>query len=75
MFGTKTYIVIVETEEEAYRLMKTAIRHKLYAAYKIGVYGSERQHELFVTGKTLNYYKFMRAHKKPITKNTGNQKK
>lgn len=75
MFGTKTYIVIVENEAEAYRLMKTAISHKLHATYKIGVYGSERQHELFVIGTFLNYCKFMRAHKKPIVQSTGNHKK
>ena len=75
MFGSKTYIVIVENEAEAYQLMEAAISHKLYATYKIGIYGNERQHELFVTGRPLNYYKFMREHKKPISKNTGNPKK
>ncbi|MBR5862202.1 MAG: hypothetical protein IKZ08_02635 [Bacteroidales bacterium] len=55
----KTYIIVLETEEEVYRLMKVAFKHSLYATYKIGVYGTERQHELYIRGNILSYYKFM----------------
>lgn len=55
----KTYCVVASSEKEVYRLMRIAANHHLYATYKIGVYGSERQHELFVTGSPWNYHKFM----------------
>ena len=54
----KTYCVTARSEKEVYRLMRIAANHHLYGAYKIGVYGSERQHELFLTGRPWNYRKF-----------------
>lgn len=55
----KHYIVTAASEKDAYRMMRIAANHNLYAQYKIGVYGTERQHELFVIGTPWNYHKFM----------------
>lgn len=54
----KTYVVVASSEKEVYRLMRVAANHHLYGTYKIGVYGCERQHELFLTGSPWNYRKF-----------------
>lgn len=64
----KMYMVIGTSEADVYRMMRIATNHHLYATYKIGVYGAERQHELFVTGSPWDYYKFKRAIAKPIAK-------
>ena len=55
------YCVIADSEEDVYRLMRIAANHNLHGTYKIGVYGTERQHELFVTGAPWNYHKFMKT--------------
>ena len=55
----KQYCVVANSEVEIYRMMRIAANHNLHSAYKIGVYGSERQHELFVTGKVRDYHKFL----------------
>lgn len=64
----KLYVVIGSSEADIYRLMRIATNHHLHATYKIGVYGGERQHELFVTGAPWNYYKFKNAIATPIAK-------
>ena len=47
----KLYVVVADTEEDVYRMVKIATNNHLYVTYKIGVYGNERQHELFIIGK------------------------
>ena len=64
----KLYVVIGTSEGDIYRLMRIATNHHLHATYKIGVYGGERQHELFVTGTPWDYAKFRRAIATPIAK-------
>lgn len=54
------YCVVANSEDEVYRLMRLAASYHLYGTYKIGVYGKERQHELFITGSPINYRKFMK---------------
>lgn len=51
--------VVARNEDDVYRLMRIASNHHLYGMYKIGVYGSECQHELFVTGKLWDYHRFL----------------
>lgn len=60
----KTYRVVANSEKEVYHLMRIAANHNLYGMYKIGVYGCERQHELFVTGSPRNYHKFVNEAKR-----------
>lgn len=64
----KLYVIVADTEADVYRMVKLATNHHLYVTYKIGVYGSERQHELFIIGKPWRYYKFKNAIAKPIAK-------
>lgn len=64
----KLYVVVAETEEDVYRMIKIATNHHLYVTYKLGVYGSEHQHELFIIGKPWNYRKFKRAIRTTIAK-------
>ena len=54
------YCVVANSEDEVYRLMRLAASYHLYGMYKIGVYGRERQHELFITGGPIKYRKFMK---------------
>lgn len=56
----KNYCVTANSEDEVYRLMRLAANYHLYGMYKIGVYGKEHQHELFIVGKPWNYRKFMK---------------
>lgn len=64
----KLYVVIGSNEADIYRMMRIATNHHLHAMYKIGVYGGERQHELFVTGTPWDYRKFKNAIATPIAK-------
>ena len=57
----KFHVVVAETEDDIYRMIRVATNYNLCVTYKIGVYGSERQHELYVFGKPWNYHKFKRA--------------
>ena len=64
----KLYVVVADTEADVYRMVKLATNHRLYVTYKIGVYGNEHQHELFVIGKPWHYRKFKNAIATPIAK-------
>lgn len=64
----KFYVIVAETEEDVSRMIRIATNHRLYVTYKIGVYGSERQHELCIIGKPWNYRKFKRALETAFTK-------
>lgn len=52
------HLMILEDEREVDTLVKLAANHHLQALYKVGVYGTVRQHELYVIGWFWNYYKF-----------------
>lgn len=54
----KNYVVVAETEEKIYQLMRIASNDGLRGEYKIGVYGCERQHELHLYGKPRNFRDF-----------------
>lgn len=54
------HVLILESETEVDLTVKIAANHRLQCLYKIGVYGKERQHELYVIGGTLNYYRFLK---------------
>lgn len=56
----KTKMVIVTSEADAYKMMRLANNHNLYSAYKIGVYGPDRQHEVIVTGQLWHFPGFLR---------------
>jgi hypothetical protein len=49
-------------------MIRVATNHRLYVTYKIGVYGGERQHELFIIGKPWHYRKFKKAMETAIAK-------
>lgn len=53
-----TYLVVVRKEEDVYRAMMEAANYNLDCTYKIGVYGTCRQHELWIKGLPWNYRKF-----------------
>lgn len=52
------HLMILEDEREVDTLVKLAANHHLQALYKVGVYGTVRQHELYVIGWFWNYYRF-----------------
>ena len=64
----KLYVIVGTSEEDIYRMMKIATHHSLNLTYKIGVYGNDRQHELFVRTTPWKYYKFMKAISAPVKK-------
>lgn len=66
----KLYVIVADSEEDVYRMVRIATNNHLCVMYKIGVYGTERQHELFIMGKPWRYRKFKRDIKnyKPIAK-------
>lgn len=66
MFGG-WYLIILEDDRNIDRYMRLAANHNLVAMYKIGVYGSEMQNELYVKGWIWNYIAF-RAAMKPNKK-------
>lgn len=54
----KIYMVIVEDDKKVDKMLKIAANNHLYAAYKIGVYGAEKQHEIWIKGRPWNYHQF-----------------
>ena len=54
----KTHMVILDNDKNVDRILKLAANHHLHALYKIGVYGKERQDELYVIGRSSNYRAF-----------------
>lgn len=53
-----TYLVVVRKEEDVYKAMMEAANYQLECVYKIGVYGTCHQHELWIKGLPWNYRKF-----------------
>ena len=60
MMFMRTKMLILDDDSKVDVYMKLAANHELYCTYKIGVYGKERQHELFVTGYPWDYRKFLK---------------
>lgn len=56
----KTKMITVTNEADAYKVMRLANNHNLYSAYKIGVYGPDRQHEVLVCGPVWYFPSFQR---------------
>lgn len=54
----KWEMVILQDEKKVDALMKMAANKHLSCLYKIGVYGTEIQHELFIKGSWLNRWSF-----------------
>ena len=71
----KHYVMVAKSEKDVYRLMRIAANHNLYGQYKIGVYGTERQHELFITGAPWNYRKFCNEVNTPTEGSTDSEEK
>lgn len=55
----KYYQIVVENEANVDKYIKLAANYNLQCLYKIGIYGKEKQHELHVFGRRLNYIKFL----------------
>lgn len=64
----KLYVIVGKNEADIYRMMKIATFHSLRTTYKIGVYGTDRQHELFIITTPWRYRKFMKAISLPANK-------
>lgn len=54
----KTHMMVLESEKNVDLIIKIAANNDLHALYKIGVYGKERQNEMYITGRPWNYHKF-----------------
>ena len=54
----RTRMMILDTDEDVDLIIKIAANNELRALYKIGVYGKERQYEMFITGSARNFHKF-----------------
>ena len=63
MFRKRYMKVITSGEENIDSLMRLAANHNLSCLYKIGVYGKERQHELYVDGYPWDYHAFIKEAK------------
>lgn len=57
----KWEMIILENGEKVDVLMKLAANKHLTCLYKIGIYGTETQHELYVKGSWLNRWAFKKA--------------
>lgn len=53
-------MMILEDETKVDFLTKIAANYGLNCLYKIGVYGKERQHELYIVGNSRAYKKFQK---------------
>lgn len=60
-------MVIVPDDTQVDELQKIAANCGCAILYKIGVYGSVRQHELYVTGRWADRKRFMREKVKYLT--------
>lgn len=60
---TITRLFIPKNEGDVDRLIRLAANNNVHAVYKIGVYGKERQNELYLTGRPWDVYEFMSKHK------------
>lgn len=54
----KYHLIVLENGENVDFMTKIAANHQLKCLYKIGIYGKEQQHELYVIGKFWNYWGF-----------------
>lgn len=57
MFGG-WHMLVLEDDAKVDKYLRLAANHHLTGLYKVGVYGTERQHELFVKGAFWNYISF-----------------
>lgn len=60
MYRRKYQLMVLENDEHVDSYTRIAANHNLQCLYKIGVYGRERQHELYIVGKTSDYKKFLK---------------
>ena len=54
----KYFVMILKNDKKVDSLIRIAANHRLFGYYKIGVYGNERQHELYLVGKKKDYKEF-----------------
>lgn len=54
------HMLVLKDPSEVDSLTKLAANHRLQCLYKIGVYGNEQQHELYVIGNFWRYQKFLK---------------
>ena len=60
MCRKKYHLMVLENDEYVDSYTRIAANHNLQCLYKIGVYGKERQHELYIVGKSSDYRKFLK---------------
>ena len=60
----KYYLVVLDGPDTVDSAIKKSADYNVQALYKIGVYGKELQHELFISGKWFNCHRFMRDWKR-----------
>ncbi len=60
MFKVRIMILGIEAKDMDSMILMAA-NYNLQGLYKIGVYGNERQDELFVVGNIWDFYRFDRA--------------
>jgi len=58
----KTKLFIPKYEKDIDRVVRLAAKFDVQVVHKIGVYGQERQHELYLIGKPWNLRKFIKTH-------------
>lgn len=52
-------MLVLNDEKSVDEITKLAANYSLTCLYKIGIYGKEKQHELYIHGSYLNYCKFI----------------
>ena len=55
----KYYMIVLDDEKEIDSCMRKAAFHRVQCLYKIGIYGKEKQHEIFIGGRLFDCLKFM----------------
>lgn len=64
----KYWIIVIENDDDVDKAMRIASNCGLYAQYKIGVYGKEKQNEIFLVGSWFNYMKAKKEIRKAFDK-------
>lgn len=55
----KYYMIALEDSSEVDSAIRDAVSYNVQVLYKIGIYGQEKQHELFLSGSWLNCHRYM----------------
>ena len=52
-------LLVLNDEKNVDEITKIAANYNLTCTYKVGIYGKEKQHELYICGNYLKYIKFI----------------